>query len=342
MATTINSDRMIKDALKENSDGLQSIQLENRLGRSLNSFFNARRRIAGTQTRIDVDTYWTDDGLVLPANTSIAIYSRATFLNPILGMRIRLEAPSSGSNLIGFEPGSYYPIGYTALRYTADVAQLLVVGGDTGILLRVDSLLPSDFRTARHVYVLKVNKCNVELFCDESLVGIILTGLPEAIPTWENNPPYSIGSNNLRALGRWTFLLEPDNGTAAEFSYPIRAGENDIVATDGPELPPRQYAVYNENSSTKWSSLATNGATQTSHPIPVWGYANKTIYVKADAAGTLEIQAYIGGGWQVYDSIVLTANELEAYYMSAIVPIIRLVYEPTNNDTISLAEVYMA
>jgi len=107
---------------------------------------------------------------------------------------------------------------------------------------------------------------------------------------------------------------------------------------------PLNLPLYNEDTETKWSNLDTNGNTQTSHPVPIWGYPNRTLYFESDAAGTLDIEIYVGGGWQVYDSPSVTANELLSYNLPAEMqaPLMRCVYTPTDSDTITYSEVHLA
>jgi len=190
--------------------------------------------------------------------------------------------------------------------------------------LEVTSFIPANYDTGANDYTIVLTRNQSELYINKVLRGVILHNLGEAIPSWENNPPI-------------TTLLELQGPTENRVAFNLD-GAHYYVA-DGIPCPPRQYAVYNENTSTKWSNLATGGATQTSHPIPIWGYNKKTFTIETDAPGTLKIQVY-KGGWRTYKTQVLTADEPYFYNMvDGVAPIARMVYEPTNGDTIKYANV---
>jgi len=213
------------------------------------------------------------------------------------------------------------------------------------ISLEVTNLLPGDYDTAENVYRIFRTKQGAWFTINNTLKAVILDGVPDAIPTWQNNSPYALGSLNENMGTEFKFKTNVWSSTSSkEFTFPLKTTEKCFAMFEGQPLPPRQFPVYNENSSTQWDALATGGTIQTSHPIPIWGYPNKTIYFKSDAAGTLDIEVYVGGGWETYDSPSLTANELLTYNFPAEMqaPIARLVYTPTDTDTINLAEVYLS
>jgi len=333
--------------IRANLDALQSIQIEHRLGRSLNDFFNGRitPHATGVAERVDLDKYWTSAGLVCPAGYGpIAAYSRKAFSYPILSLDTVLTAPGVGvNNYIGFEDGGGFPCFLAALRTLTEVLfGIMEVGGLVIVNFHIQPLLPADFATERHHYQIKINRCNVELTVDRELVLVVLLGLPETIPTWENNPPYVIGSvAGLFAPKSVTSLFEVVSpGTGSDILlYP---GLNMFTLVDGDPLPPRQYALYTESTNTKWNGLAP-GAVVTSHPVPVWGYPKKTLVFQATAAGNLDIQVYSGGGWRswVPGGITLVANQLEVYNLNGEIPIARCVYTRTAAETITLAEWYL-
>jgi hypothetical protein len=271
----------------------------------------------------------------------IAIYSRRTFLYGILAVRCAIEYDTETYQYIGgFELGSGHNIPLASLFRWKAVQTTLRISGADFIELKLDNILPSDFKTEVHRYVLKVNKSNVELFCDGNLVGICLLGVPESIPKWENNPPYALGGYKEGIVGACPTLIEPSNQSNKEKVFPPQLG-NSFIATDGDPLPPRQYALYNENTSTKWNGQST-GVAITSHPIPVWGYGTKTLFFQSDAAGELDIQVYAGGAWRTYEKFTVTANTLEVRTLTAEVPIVRCVYTPAGTDTIAVGEFYVS
>ena len=212
-------------------------------------------------------------------------------------------------------------------------------------------MLPSDYDTAENHYRIFRYKGGWWFTINNTLRAVILDGVPEGTPTWENNPPYALGSITESMGKEFQFKTkvsdrsdEPDYETGDAFTFELSSKRPLFGLWSGQPTPPRQFALYNENTSTRWSGLATGGSVQTSHPVPIWGYPNKTLYFESDAAGTLDIEVYVGGGWRVYDSPSITANELLSYNLPAEMqaPIMRCVYTPTNADTIAYGEVHLA
>jgi hypothetical protein len=330
---------------KENADGLQSIQLEHRLGRSLNDFFNARAR-SDPPERLNLDDYWTADGIC--CDKGIAIYSRRTFHYPYLGAMVTLPTIEADMGLywLGFECGAEGVGGIAAFRACDNKFDAHMGVTEASQDLDVKDYLPAGYDTTRWYYRIKVNKPNVEFYPFSSGVGgrgmraIILYGLTEEIPKWENTSgPYLLAGNAYSTFlpEEMTVLIE----VSANDTFKLDRTTNCIVAEDGDPLPPRQYALYNENTRTKWNGLETSEEI-TSHPIPVWGYPGKTLLFQSNAAGTLRVQVYAGGDWRDCYSKVLTADKLEVYNLNSEVPIARCIYTPVNTDTIAVAEWYLS
>jgi len=199
------------------------------------------------------------------------------------------------------------------------------------------------------VYNLNVHKGFAEFYVQFELVAVIVygkafTGSTEKL--YANTEPYSLLVSNFSPPMQMPTLQEISAVNAAgeyiekTVGYPL----DEYHFTAGQPLPVRQFSLYKESSTTKWSGLDTGGTKQTSHPVPIAGYPNKTVYFKSDAAGTLDIEVYVNGGWEVYDSITPTANELEYIGLPTEMqaPLLRCVYTPTDADTINLAEVNLS
>jgi len=172
------------------------------------------------------------------------------------------------------------------------------------------------------------------------LRAIVLTGVQGNIPKWENNPPYALWSDAAINISSMPAFIEAGLPQATELNMAF-SPYTGFMAEDGIPLPARQYSLYTENTSTKWSGLTT-GASLTSHPIPVWGYPAKTLLFQADAAGELRIQVYAGGGWRTIDTKTLVANALYQYNLTVEVTIARCTYNPAGSDTIAVAEWYLS
>ena len=349
-------------------DALQSIQVEHRLGRSLNDFFlgstggpNATLGPTLT-TKIDVDDFWDEDGFHVPAGyDNTRVFTRYTRRYPMLGIFTTLldyTSPTIDAS-VGLTSDEHYntSLRVVLLEWHGHISFCLMVVDLGADKLQLDSLLPVDYETVKHNYLIKMNKPSCELFIDGKLKAIWLLGLSEELPKWDDTLPYALGGYEygVTAVAEYlAFLKVEDEHTPPEaITFPLRIKSTYVGATfhaggtishqEGDPLPPRQYLLYTENTSTKWNGLATAGVVQTSHPVPVWGYPMKTLVFQADAAGNLDIQVYAGGGWRswVPGGITLVANQLEVYNLNGEVPIARCIYTPTNADTITIAEWYL-
>ena len=324
-ATKRITDDEVKEVLKINDDALQSIQYEHLLDRDLNDFFNAR-----SDGRVNVNNYWDSTGV----KHRVAIYSRRSFKYPVLAAHGKWPTGESGlDNYIGFEAGCQTYLFIAALRQAGTTFQFRC-GAYAWISLVVTDLMPADYDTADNLYTFVVSRTRTELYIEKVLKAVVLHSVSEPIPKWENNPPYALGGIAEPTPIEITTLLE--NNSSKDVVLGFGTGYN-FVASDGDPLPPRQYLIYTENSSTKWVGNSFSD-TITSHPVPVWGYPKKCFLFQSNAAGTIAIEVYAGGGWREVVSETVTANELWDYVLNLEVPIARMKYTPTNSDTIAVAE----
>lgn len=289
----------------------------------------------------NVDIGWTSDGFTNVKGEWLMAFSKMVWSYPALAFECiwpTITEPDLAA-LVMFESGGRGPINLSGYLMAGGV---FILQGGTGaftINLILTSFLPANYNTALNTYGLKLNKCNIEAYINGVFRGIILFGLPEAIPNWNNNPPYAIASTpaaNIAMKVPFTVSLQP-MGDMPSYTLGIKRLDYQLVCNDGDPLPPRQYAVYTENTATKWNGLAT-AAVVTSHPVPVWGYGRKSLLFQSNAAATLAVQVYAGGGWRTITTIVLAANTLMSYNLNAEVPIARCVYTPVGADTIAVAE----
>jgi len=297
----------------------------------------------------DLDTLWTDAGLEKPSGyQNLSIVSIPRFTYPVISFATKLPTLDTTKKWhFGSEGGTIHQTLDVHFRAEGDGHIYTKLGGSTSeVAMLADSHLPADYDTAKNRYIVRLCRNRAEWVIGGDIVAVALFGLDESIPTWEDTEPYNLGG----LVDEWISpktsrtKLEVAKPWDEKVTFPIDKSWECIYASDGPAVPPRQHSLYNENTSTKWRSLATGGSVQTSHPVPIWGYQSKVIYVEADAAGDLAIEIYVGGGWQEYDSVTLTANELEEYTLPAEMqaPIMRCVYTPTDADTIAYGEVHLA
>lgn len=342
------------ETLKTNDDALQSIQLEHRLGRSLDDSFNCR--IYGfdgipTSHRANTDDYWTDAGLVIPAGPAVdcgaSIYSRKVFKYPILQVTTKLPTIEAGKFwFIGLEAGASYATGIACIYSEGTEIRIFFGTKEDDNRLNITDLLPANYDTLAASYLLKLNKQSFEFFRNGYLRTVGLIGVPESIPNWENNEPYTLGSVRSNIAAELPVFLEIFK-VSGGVTFPLLdiTKQNNLVALDGDPLSPRQYALYNENTETKWNGLVLSGAgdVKYSHPVPIWGYPGKSLYFQANGAGTLIVQFYIGGGWRTAKTVAIEADVLDIQVIDSETPIMRCQFTPDAYPaTITCAEVYVS
>jgi len=296
---------------------------------------------AGVHKSIDPADVLGDDGLYAPANINEGYAcTRKTFSYPYMNISFD-SLPTYTTDNIEIWIGFSNPI--SLVGGNNNKYRLHTQGGAE---LEVQDHMPSDYDTDQNWYTLKVGEQRGELWINDTYRGVVLSNLPENIPTWTGKP-YSLGGDTTLSFPKAPVQLVAvdfsDHDTPTRVTYYGRRLYEDwgLAVREGSPLPPVQFRVYTENSSTKWQGSSLSGTVQ-SHPVPVWGYPNKTLYFKSGAAGTLRVQIYVGGGWVTRYEKSLTADELFVYTLDEEVPIARCEYVATNSDAIDVAEWYLS
>lgn len=199
-------------------------------------------------------------------------------------------------------------------------------------------------------YQLKVGKGVIEFYINWVLAAVIVTGvgLPDfsggdatVTSAGTNTGEYAVGVASIPVPPGSSSLVEAISPENTSFEWNIQA--RDFRVVEGMAHPPRSWVLRASSDGSAWDSLDTGGSVQTSRPIPIQGYKNKTVYFKSDAGGDLDIEIYTAtGSWEVYDTISVTADELEVYSITNKAPLVRCVYTPTDSDTINLGEVHLS
>ena len=343
------------ERLRSIDNGLQSVHVGHRLGRSLNDFFNAIgiNITTGYDDRIDLDRAWTDIGLsLLPGYINTAFYTRRCFMYPHLSTAIRgLPIPTPGKMFwIGVGDRVQRMPGIACLYMDEEMGYRLMVGtNDSFVLPYVQAILPADFATMTHFYEFKLNKSNFEFYVNGILRGVVLFGVYDPIPTWENNFPYVLASCRSTIAPELTAFVEnwdPIDRTQVIQLYPrqnpIKLYPNNFVVSSGDPLPPGQYPLFTENTPTMWRNGTLSGLENTSHPVPVWGYTTKTLLFQSGAGGMLRIEIFAGGAWREYQTRTLTADKLEVIALTAEMPLVRCIYDAVATDVIAVAEILLS
>lgn len=319
----------LEEALAIKADQDSGVMAPHRVEAGIDSLFLT------SSATIKLSDYWVDNTL---KHGFWAAFSKRAFINGFFNLYAQLYTANNTSQFFGMESGvgglTLSPLVGVHVSYGGRFR--LASMGTVSPELDLGDLLPATYNTARHRYTIKVNRNNVLLYIDNVLRGVILLGLTLAIPNWESNPPYVLGgSRSPSSSGHLMLGMEGVDYTEWDLY------SNGIVAVDGEPFTPLLLPLYTENTATEWNGLATAVAV-TSHPVPVWGYERKTLFFQSNAAGTLGIQVYAGGAWRTYDTIVLVADTLRVYPITAEAPIARCVYTPVGTDTIAVGEIHLS
>jgi len=339
------------------NDGLISFDFPHHLDRDKTLFFERWDRETGgnrggNPKKLPVKDVWDENGLHVRANNwqpyrTGSIVSRLTKKYPVFSMQVTLPTLSNDRRWqFCLETGHQATAGEASfwnLDTPTEAHFRMYNRGIGSTELNVTSLLPGDFDTADNVYRMRRYAGGAWLTINSEIKAVLLDGVPGGIPTWENSPPYALGSVTDNLSSELGYKMQAFSNTDTEWTFPLTTTDRHFGMFQGQPYPPRQFPLYNENTSTQWQGLNTGGAVQTSHPIPIWGYENKVLQFQSDSGGTLEIQLYLGGGWRTYYEKTVTANELFTYSLGeGEAPIARCVYTPTNSDIITLGEWYLS
>jgi len=349
-------------AIKSQIDKLTSLRSIDYFGHflpliDLDSYFIAVLLQSDYTISVDkASNYWTfpkkcdtDGSLKCPATLrEVRVSSRRAFRCGHLSIKTKLPTLQSGMAVdFGFELTRMARSMAAQFKFWKDSAGEHFGAYVMGPQQEFSWALPSDAKTAQHTYSIKLNLPNVEFYVDGKLVAVAVhANLPTT--TAISGPPYNIWSSNkelyMQGVGESPYgiiSLEANAELNGELVFPVNP--MDIECAEGEPLPPRSYNLYLAGSNTKMAGYSISSGSVTSHPIPVFGYVNKTIYFMADQAGTLNIETLMrSGNWRTYDSITVSASALLGYKMTGDAILTRLTFTPSTYPcTVNEAEVAM-
>jgi len=349
----------LRETLREELDVHSAFTWEKFLREGVDAHFNARiRDLNDKQYAANPSDYWKqpETGLALGAIDgeltcpetlhAVAIYSKQTYNFAAFKTRFPTTLTDGQKIELGFENGSLIGTGICMWRFTrvagAYKLQILVGGRFDfgGRTIDMTSALPADWNSTRHVYSVLLLKPWSEFYIDNDLVGL-------AINTTHLNfsdisyPPYAIFRAESPFSTKQTAILACIGEGKKLTAY---MSPHNTRLSNVPELPPRVFRLYNigSNSLLVGSSIASGSVT--SHPFPVLGYQNKTIYFQATQAGTLNLEVLMQtDNWRIYDSVNVSADKLLTYVMDGQAVLARVTFTPSSYPaTISEAEVVLA
>jgi hypothetical protein len=341
------------EALSKKLDIHSTFQWEHFLEQGINAHFITRTAdLKGSSILIKASDFWKqvdykppfEGTLTLPKDKMlVAIYSRRAFMYPNLIANVKLPSLS----LVGDETHMYLYLGlengnsiYNGIAsflldtYTTYTNRLFVVAGPlTGVSqLNIDVAKPADFNTAYHIYRVILTKNLVLFFIDGRLRAVAVQSLQGGyVKVKENVLPYSITLISpmpssmttlieLYAFGRSSIASADAVAPLSPFRFRV---------SDGKDIIPLALPLYLDNTDTALADYSISSGSITSHPIPVFGYSEKTIYFMASQSGTLNIEVYtLSGNWRTYDSISIPANTFYAYKMTGDAVLARVKFTP--------------
>lgn len=295
----------------------------------------------GIFTRVNPDNNWTVTGLLLPAaQVNCYVASKESWKYGVMWLRTMLPVVAiDGQGVVfGFEGGAGGGTGLNAFHYYrfggATFFQIWSLGYDINILFA----LPVAPTTTEHEYMIQHTGSQIEYYIDRVLRGIVLNGSF----TWANiaGPPYVIGKTNQILAHSLPAFLELST-VGADLNFPISPYQARVSHSG--RTPARRYPLYDAGTDTLFAGLVIAAGSETSHPIPVFGYRNKTLFFQATGAGTLLVEVLAEtGNWRTYDTIAVAANTLVSYIVDASMALARITFTPTAYPTtISEAEMVL-
>jgi hypothetical protein len=319
----------------------------------------------GNQSLGKASDYWKqvdykypfEGTFTLPSNKkAISIYSRRAFIYPQLFVNAKLPLLSfigdetSLNYFLGLEHGSnvFNGIASFLLQKTSTVDNQLyvVVGSLNGTSnFSIDVAKPSDFNVAYHKYRVVLTKNLVLFFIDSRIRAIAVQSLQgSTIAVKTNVLPYSIVlippiPSSLTSL----LEINTNRTSIAQSDLSIPLSPYNYRVSDGKDIIPLSLPLYLENLDTVLAGYSIGSGSVTSHPIPVFGYPNKTLFFQANQSGTLTLEVYtLAGNWRTYDTDTVSADTLWRYKMTGDAVLARLTFTPlTYPCTVSEGEVVL-
>jgi hypothetical protein len=343
MATAIAHE--LAEKLREELDVHSAFTWEKFLREGLDAHFNARKVDAttGVESLAKPSDYWFQDSyvspfdgrLVLPAGLqAVSICSKQSFTygvlyaytksSPDCVFWVGCERGGAGDRLVAF---NFQP---TTLRIGID-----------GVLTPISAVQPSDYATAKHYYHLVASRVGCFFFIDYVLRAVAYFGMP-ALSTIAG-PPYYIlfGKRIPGPIGFQAFVEGYGIDTSKQRT--VSLSPHDFRFSAGEAMPAMALSLYKAGTDTPLAGLSVNPDV-TSHAIPVLGYREKTLYLRANGAGSVRVEVLTqAGNWREYYSDTVSANTLWWLKMTGDAALARLYFAPTSPPaTITDAEAILS
>ena len=285
---------------------------------------------------VNPEEYWSNEGLKVPANKAMTLMTRVLVRYPIV--QFHMKMPTDRRIVICVGGRRFELASWTALEWWHDEERLFVVTSRMEFASQSSREItafakPTDITTAKHTYTFKVNKGFTEVWIDDRLRAIALHLLPKVTnppPFHIDGPPYTIiPSFTPATVGGANLYIFPSSAESL-----IDLTPHDVSLFESDPNPPKVYPLYETGTDNPFAGKEIESGELVSHPVPVLGYENKTIYFMADkdsTSGGLVIEVLTqAGNWRVYDSLTYTANKLLVYKMTGDAILVRVRYTPAS------------
>jgi len=335
----------IKTALREEQDIHSVFAWSKFLNQGIDAHFDCRKIVGGIVSGAKASDYWKQTTgrlgeINCPASLDVlAMYSKNVF--NLLAMKTVLPSYlADGGFWFGFEDDSATGTGMVTFRfYRLGVNEYLRVyaGGQFSYSeLDITAALPANAKTVAHTYGVAILKPWTEFYIDEIPRAFGINS-PNLAFTAINYPPYAIFRANSAFSTQQLALLEITSAVTVPLS------PHDFRLSHISELPPRVFRLYDAGTTTLFAGLTIAAGSETSHPVPTFGYQGKTINFRASEQGTLSLEVLKEtNNWREYDTMGITQNKVKTYPIEDEAVLARVVYTPnTYPCTISEAEVVL-
>jgi hypothetical protein len=294
--------------------------------------------------------YWREERISLPPGVAGMTIASTFFAN---SAELLIKFPDWAGQ--GYDDGSglLFGLGVLEKRYLAafwlgkrDRANRLYVhvGSVTCKIYALDRsvCLPADYTAAEHVYWVRSSDHLIVFGVDSRPCAFVLhnTYWAEGV-MYETALPYAIVITPFRLHGGVFVIMEL---TATKGGRPVGASVElpwNNVRAPGHAHFWNVLPLYVEGSATPMAGYTVGSGSVTSHPVPLWGIWNKSLYFMADQSGTLLVETYSpsAGGWIPFASLSVSANSLVRLGSGEQHLLVRLTFTPSAYPaTIKVAE----
>ncbi|RLE78008.1 MAG: hypothetical protein DRJ56_01075 [Thermoprotei archaeon] len=272
---------------------------------------------------------------------TVSLRSREVFPYGFFELNARLPAWEGGPTLwFGFEIEDLFGGGVIHFRFVPGrPGTLSACAGAFPKPLCVELPgFPSDYAESRHVYSIRVHR---------SMAVWSIDGVPRCFVIYPDNveggrvvasgPPYAVAIAPVRPSTCLAVLLDIDGCPEDEYVWEDLHPWGLRVLPGDPEAK-LATPLYVAGSGEKLADATVSGEV-VSHPVPAYDLRRKTVYFKADAPGTLRLEAYtLSSGWEEYDSWEVPKSRLLRLSVADEVLVLRVAYAPRGSGRVRVAE----